>query len=356
MLFFGTNPRFCMANKLEINVKMFIFFMLLQQGAFSQAIPADSMFSLIKQYNAYGAGADWASIDKQFHQSLISAQNSDDTIQSLIHVFATLDDVHTTFQINGKTYGFYHGVTADESAQLQPLMQRQREESGKIFTTKLPGDIAYIRIPTLNIWGDDIHTYTKTIQDSLLNILDKTTIGCIVDLRLNGGGNMYPMLAGLYPLLGNNTVMHITNPDSTVATTWFLKKGNLYAENIYGDKVPVTNVDYNSKENYDNLKVTVLIGPVTMSSGQATAVAFYKRKNTLFIGEPSATGYATAKNYYPLPNNCFMNMSSGFISDREGELYPQVVNPQLWVIHGDNFDKLSEDLKVQMSTWRLTDK
>jgi hypothetical protein len=330
--------------------------MLLHVQAYGQKLPVDSMYATIKQFNAHAKGANWDIIDSSYRDALLQARNSTDSIYAIVDVFEALDDVHSTIQMQGQTFGYYHAVSPEASANLQPLLQRQREQTGKIFDTIFPEHIAYIRIPTLYVWGDEVNTYTRAIQDALCRIIDKETKGCIVDLRLNGGGNMYPMLAGLFPLLGNNELIHTTYADSTVQYTWLLKKGNLYAMNADGEKVPVTNGHTDCQEMYDKLKVMVLLGPCTMSSGQATAVAFYKRPNTLFIGEPSAPGYTTANTYYSFSQGITLNMASGFISDREGEIYPEIVNPQLYVIGGDNFDDLSKDLKVMLSRWRIEDK
>jgi C-terminal processing protease CtpA/Prc len=201
----------------------------------------------------------------------------------------------------------------------------------------------------LNIWGEDIDIYTKKIQSRLCEILAQDVAGCIIDLRLNGGGNMYPMLAGLYPLLGNNTVLHTTHPDSSLQYSWLLKKGNLYARNASGEEVAVTHIDASCKAKWDKLKVMVLVGPATMSSGQATAVAFLNRPYTLLVGEPTAEGYVTAKNYYTVADGITLNMSAGFIRARDGEIFTRTLNPQLWVLGGDNFQNPSADLKVIMS-------
>lgn len=356
MKFSSAFPGFCSRASFFCYVRMFFLLAVLHGPVHAQKIPVDTMYSTIKQFNCHARGANWTAIDESFYAGLKQAGSSIDTLQVFVDVFEALDDVHSTIQFNGQTYGYYHEVTQDVSAKIMPTLQRQRSEAGKVFDTLFPENIAYIRIPTILAWGDDVHTIARSIQDSLCMMLDKNTKGCIVDLRLNGGGNMYPMIAGLFPLLGNTDVLHTTYTDSTIQYTWLLKNGDLFAKNTDGSKAAVTHVQDGCEEVYTKMKVMVLLGPATMSSGQATAVAFYKRDNTLFIGESTANGYTTATNYYPFENGVFMNMASGFISDREGKIYPRVVDPQLFVIGGDNFDDLSKDLKVQMARWRIADK
>lgn len=318
----------------------------------AQVFPADSIFSIIRQHNAYSLGADWTAIGEVYRSALRAAALREDSIEAVVQVFAAMDDVHSTLEVDGKTYGYYHVSSQAEYEKIQPLLQQQQAARGMVWDTVFPDGVGYIRIPTLFVWGDDVNTVGRDIQDRLCAMMDKRLKGCIVDLRLNGGGNMYPMLAGLYPLLGDATVLHTTYPDSSVQFSWILRKGNLYAANATGDRTNITHIATTCKPE-EKMAVMVLVGPVTMSSGQACGVAFRKRNNTLFIGEPTAEGYITAKNYFPVGEGIALNMSAGFISDRDGELYPRVLLPQLWVIGGDRFDDLGQDLKVQMARNRL---
>jgi len=320
-----------------------------------QAFPADSIYTVIRNYNAYSTGANWDSIGAVFKENLTRAETRDDSIEAVVHVFTMLDDVHSTLTVDNIVFSHYHAVDEVTLEKLDPLITASNANQGKIFDTVFPDGVGYIRIPSLNVWGDMVQITGQDIQHRICGMLDQRIKGCIVDLRLNTGGNMYPMLSGLYPLLGNNVLLHTTFPDSSVQFTWGLQKGNLYAMNNNQEKTMLTELNAPCKPS-ENMQVMVLVGPVTMSSGQATAVAFVKRNNTLIIGEPTADGYITAKNYYPFGNGIVLNMSSGFISDRENTIYTRLLNPQLWILGGDNFEDLQEDLKMQMSRWRILNK
>jgi len=72
-------------------------------------------------------------------------------------------------------------------------------QPGGILSRMLDGQVAYIRIPQVSGPGvavaDSIHRAIRTLDSA-------GACGWIVDLRSNGGGNMWPMLAGVGPLLG----------------------------------------------------------------------------------------------------------------------------------------------------------
>ena len=54
--------------------------------------------------------------------------------------------------------------------------------------------------------------------------MPSATCGWIIDLRGNGGGNMYPMLAGLKPFLGDTVLGAFVGPDKTRAN-WVAGRG-----------------------------------------------------------------------------------------------------------------------------------
>jgi hypothetical protein len=70
-----------------------------------------------------------------------------------------------------------------------------------------------------------------------------------------------------------------------------------------------------------------LLGPVTRSSGAATAVAFKGSPKTCFIGAPTAEGYTTSNNYLQLSSDLTFNLSTEYIADRKGNIYKEQVNP-----------------------------
>jgi len=62
------------------------------------------------------------------------------------------------------------------------------------------------------------------------------------------------------------------------------------------------------------IQVVILIGAVTRSSGNMTAIAFKGRPNTYFIGEPTEKGYTTSNGYFQFAFNLTLNFSTNFCS------------------------------------------
>lgn len=322
---------------------------------YTQAFPADSIYKVIRQHHVSANTANWDSLKVVYDLHLRNATSQNDTIDAVVEVFAALDDVHSTMTVAGKTYGFYHPVSDSVYQILAPMMQAQQQQNNRVRDTILAGNIAYISIPGLIVWGEDIENYAQQIQTKLCALLAAEPAGLIVDLRLNGGGNMYPMLAGLWPILGNETVLYTALPNGNMQFEWKLKDGNLFAQDGLDPSLnsQITHVKPCIKKANTKIKVMVLVGPLTASSGQATAVAFVGRPNTLIIGQPTAEGYITANQYYTISPQVSLNMSSAYIADRDKVIYPRIFNPQLWVIGGDDFAHIEKDIKVQMAMIRI---
>ncbi len=77
--------------------------------------------------------------------------------------------------------------------------QMRRSPEGSIIQTA-GHSIARILVPGFS--GQDADGFATKLQAIVGELASKGPCGWIVDLRGNGGGNMWPMLAGVGPILG----------------------------------------------------------------------------------------------------------------------------------------------------------
>nr|WP_274705471.1 S41 family peptidase [Sphingomonas sp. H160509] len=93
------------------------------------------------------------------------------------------------------------------------------------------GRFGYLRLPELNTLGSDGQSlgaaYTSSVRGALLRMEQSPLCGWIIDLRGNGGGNMWPMLWGLDPLLGKPPFGFFVLPDGT-KQAWIRSMGNIF--------------------------------------------------------------------------------------------------------------------------------
>jgi hypothetical protein len=156
--------------------------------------------------------------------------------------------------------------------------------------------------------------------------------GWIVDLRGNVGGNMWPMLAGIGPVLGEgedlgeffNTSGH---------SVWRYRDG-VAAEVDNGKVVAYPTVEGKTYHLAGMPEVAVLIDRSTGSSGEAIAVAFRGRPHTRFFGEHTA-GVATVNESFELSDGATLWLTVGVQADRTGRQYPNGLAPDV-AIPGTN--------------------
>src|SRR5262249_34329033 len=138
----------------------------------------------------------------------------------------------------------------------------------------------------------------------------------IVDLRRDPGGDLYPMLAAVGPILGDGHAGTFLEADGT-QIPWAYQDG----QTIYGQQVLLRVPDpYHLQR--PNPPVAVLISPLTGSAGEATLVSFLGRPATRTFGEPTA-GAPTSPALKVMSDNAILAVVNVLAADRTGHSYPE---------------------------------
>lgn len=315
-------------------------------------VPVDSLYTFIKFNSIHRTTADWNNIDKLFKEQIQNAKSIKDTMNCFVAVLGSLNDVHSQIFLNNQFYGYYPSFDDSVLVWLKPLNDKAIAMTNKIHSEIIANKIGYIRVPSIQIYDPtQINSYAQSLADIVTELSGKCKKGFIIDLRLNGGGNLYPMLSGLSQFLGNQTVGFETDINDSIIRTWELKNGNF----VIGG-YQTTNIKTKHKSILKSVPVVVIIGPVTKSSGSMTAIAFKGRPNTIFIGEPTADGYTTSNGYFQFAPNLTLNFATNFVADRNNKVYKTTVIPDLTIYQGNDFDNLLNDAKIKAAIKWLTEK
>ncbi|QNH11346.1 S41 family peptidase [Xanthomonas sp. SI] len=153
--------------------------------------------------------------------------------------------------------------------------------------------------------------FAAGIGNAIAAAAAQTRCGWVVDLRDDTGGNMWPMLAALRPLLGNG-VLGTMRPRDGSNLPWSASGMPLADAQRWPDLTQVP--------------VAVLQGPRTSSAGEAVAVAFRGRTATRSLGLPS-DGRVSANMSLQLPDGSMLAIASAYYRDRNGQLYLQALQP-----------------------------
>ena len=148
--------------------------------------------------------------------------------------------------------------------------------------------------------------YVHTVFDFLQEHLDAK--GVIVDLRENTGGNMYPMITAVSPLLPDGVIFKFKNRDRlTPVTLEYVVKSCQIAPGSIG-KIP------------SSTPVAILTSPHTGSSGEATLLCFRGLDNVRTFGGPSA-GYASGNVTHILADGYMLAITRSCDVARTGEVF-----------------------------------
>ena len=96
----------------------------------------------------------------------------------------------------------------------------------------VPEDIGYIRIPWVVGSQEKLDAYITRIQAQIKQRDKPALKGWLVDLRGNMGGNMWPMLVGAGPVLGEDTLGYFFDSNNT-KTAWRYEKGKALADAMW---------------------------------------------------------------------------------------------------------------------------
>ncbi|HSC26461.1 MAG TPA: S41 family peptidase, partial [Vicinamibacterales bacterium] len=179
-------------------------------------------------------------------------------------------------------------------------------------------------IPAFGGQGPRISAFADTLQEMLQRLAAAQPCGWIVDLRGNGGGNMWPMLAGVGPLLGETEdAGRFRSLDGDVR--WYYGRGA--AGTIAGD---------GAREEAARISgtplpalrgaVAVLTDRGTASSGEALAIAFRGRSDTRSFGE-ATYGVPTANQGFRLSDGANIVLTVAIEVDRTGQEFDREIVP-----------------------------
>jgi C-terminal processing protease CtpA/Prc len=178
--------------------------------------------------------------------------------------------------------------------------------------------IGYLEVPAFA--GLDSSGRLTSLYHTLVEGVD--TLGAcrwIVDLRGNTGGNQWPMLAGVGPILGEGTVGFFVDPDSLV-NTWTYEDGVAALDGVRqaGATVPYELGVLPS--------VALLTDSVTASSGEAIAVAFRERAGVRSFGG-ATYGVSTANDGFWMEDGALLIVTVTAMADRSGAVYGGALAP-----------------------------
>ena len=278
---------------------------------------------------------DWKILREEIYEYARDSQSPSDTYPAIRLALSKLNDNHSQFRIP-------KDVDNDEEHNVPEYSFKPK---GKLIENK----IGYLLVPGFVGDSKAVNEYATIIQKLIVTIDFSDPCGWIIDLRHNDGGNMWPMLAGIGPILGDGQVGSFVSSDEELVGYWIYSDGQA---GVDGSEISaqVTGEAYQLQAPLP--PVAVLIGRRTASSGEAIVVSFIGRPNTQSFGQPTR-GLVTGIELHYLEDGAAIGVASVYFADRTSQVYKDRIIPDNIIDEYASADDSDPTLTVA-TKWLLT--
>jgi C-terminal processing protease CtpA/Prc len=249
--------------------------------------------------------------------------NCDDVYNTISWCFSQLNETHS-FLMSPEKASRYNYDTAglSQAPALADLV-------GEIRGEWLEDSIAYLTIPWVSTTDSLICMRIADSLQELIARLDTRGISkWIIDLRKNTGGNCWPMLAGIGPLLGNGICGYFVSSGEKIPIM-YRDGAALQGRHV---RCRVSSGCYETR--HASKSIVVLTGRKTVSAGEIVALAFKGKEQAALYGEPTA-GLTTANATYTLSDHSMLVLTVCQEADHTGRICEGSIVPDK-IIFSDN--------------------
>ncbi|MGC1551117.1 MAG: S41 family peptidase [Rhodanobacter sp.] len=258
----------------------------------------DAAIKIIRGNALHASLIDWNVEPSKLHAQIGKDDWSQDTYSLIRELLTSLQDHHSRLLSPTEA-----DATRSATAAISAPNVEQRS-----------GGVGYIALPGFNnSERHNVDAYEESALTGISRIAVDVRTGWIIDLRNDTGGNVWPMLVALGPFLGDGPLGYFKGSFG-ISEPW-----KVHAENGHL-KAPV---------DFSTVPLAVLIGPRTVSAGEAVVIALHGRPHTRFFGTPTA-GVPTGNRIFTLPDGAEIALTTSVELDRfqkeyDGPLQPDVV-------------------------------
>ena len=269
--------------------------------------------SLIEDNAFVRAELDWPTYRAAVRRQARGAVRVEDSYLALRYALGVLGDGHS------------HFMTAEDMETLADAPVENARTGRPLVAPKaelLEDSIGYLRLPGFAGGSHmDRVEFAEGLQDIIAELDTSAICGWIVDLRDNSGGNLWPMLLGLGPLLGDGEAGASVRPDGERKPFWY-DKGRVGL----GDYVQLRVRGEPYRARRANAPAAVLTNDETASAAEIIAAAFAARPRTRSFGE-ATRGATTATRTFELSDGAALILAVASTSDRNGHIYSGPIAP-----------------------------
>jgi len=284
----------------------------------------DHAIDLLQTLSMWKDRVDWTRARKEAHEMCAGAREASDTYPAIRYVIEKLGEPHT-------------GLIPPQKA-LRPE-QALLHGDAHVMVSDLGKRIGYIEVPGIMDTSEKAKLFAEEAHEMIRVADTKSLKAWVIDLRRNDGGNHYPMLAALGPIIGNvgpqkdacDNFIHIGG--TTGGAQWS------YQDGVVQDVAPVDAVELRGLPGFPffemarvenpyavknaGVPLAVLISQNTASSGEVIAIilkSLAKVRSVRLFGEATA-GFTSGNSNNKLSDGAILLITECGLVDGDNRIY-----------------------------------
>ncbi|QBD77156.1 PDZ domain-containing protein [Ktedonosporobacter rubrisoli] len=208
------------------------------------------------------------------------------------------------------------------------LQAKSYPREARLRGERLASRIGYLDLPGVMNLAHLCKRYATSLHSLIRSIEQIPTQGWIIDVRRNTGGCLWPMLAGVGPILGEQASGAFMFPKG-MQSTWSYSHGGTMLTSQWGKYVR-RYVDKPYLLKYPATPVAILTSRLTCSSGEFVVISFRGRAQTRSFGE-ATHGSPTSIQRKILRDGGNLCLATAWGCDRTGQIYTKSIQPDMFV-------------------------
>lgn len=292
----------------------------------------EAALDLIQENSVRKKSLDWNLVRQRALKAAAGAEVPADTYDVIRLVLRELRDTHSSLELSKELRDLEASRKPNKAdpnrfLNVRPPSPADVQRGPEGYMHKVGGQsVARIVVPAYDAAAEDssaTELRATQLQRVIADLDASNPCGWIIDLRGNTNYDLWPMLAGIGPILGDGVVGGFRDADGNLVK-WFYHDGKSGIRDLLGvehDQASVTGKPYRSKS---SALIAVLMDRKTTNSAEAIAVTLKGRPMTRFFGEPISI---TSVQRFPLSDGANLVLTVGVYVDRSGGEYPEGLNP-----------------------------
>jgi len=264
----------------------------------------ESLVNVMQVYSIRKNAIDWDSFRSEVVRAAGTAQSIPETYPAIEVALRLLNDSQSYYQTRNSTLGPapVGGCTATSPPSVSP-----------------PPSVGYVKVASCDCEDVTATRFAESVQQ-VISAADRPGLaGWIVDLRGNVGGNMWPMIAGVGPVMGEGIIGWIVYNNREYEREY--RNG---AALSLGEAFASVDRPYRLRNEFP--KVAVLTDGLVSSAAEAITVYFRGRPGTRSFGTPTC-GHHHLQQSFPFSDGGVLGLAVSQHADRTKRQYAGSIEP-----------------------------